>query len=101
MISLILRWHHRVIRRQHLASAMSPPTPWYGGLHPQPYKDAVERFEKLYIGGINYGCWKAMLLVVQGHTAFSHEQKLINRTTDNLVKCLIVEPNFKTIGHAD
>jgi len=38
-----------------LASAMSPPTPWYGGLHPQPYKDAVERFEKLDIGGINYG----------------------------------------------
>ena len=39
--------------------------------------------------------------LVQGHTAFSHEQKFINRTTDNLVKCLIVEPNFKTIGHAD
>ena len=80
---------------------MSPPKPWYGGLHPQPYKDAVERFEKLDIGGISYGCWKAMLLVVQGHTTFSYEQKLSNRTTDNLVKCLIVEPNFKTIGYAD
>jgi len=45
-----------------LASAMSPPTPWYGGLHPQPYKDAVERFEKLDIRGINYGCRKDMLL---------------------------------------
>jgi len=58
-----------------------PSTIW---VNPQPYKDAVKRFEKLDIGGINYGCWKAMLLVVQGHTvtAFSHEQKLISRTTD-------------------
>ena len=33
---------------------------------------------------------------------FSHERKLISRTTDvNLVKCLIVELNFETIGHAD
>jgi len=71
------------------------------GRNPQPYKDAVERFEKLDTGGVNYGCWKAMLLVIQGHTAFSHEQKLISRTADNLVKCLIVEPNFGTIGHTD
>ncbi|KAG1863037.1 hypothetical protein F4604DRAFT_1929213 [Suillus subluteus] len=70
------------------------------GRNPQPYKDAVERFEKLDIGEINPDCWKAVLFIVKGQSAFDHERKLITRTADNLAKYLIVEPNFEDFGCA-
>ncbi|KAG2120486.1 uncharacterized protein F5147DRAFT_562476 [Suillus discolor] len=68
------------------------------GRNPQPYKDAVERFEKLDIGEINLDCWKAVLYIVKARSAFDHERKLITRTADDLVKYLIVEPNFEDFG---
>jgi hypothetical protein len=68
------------------------------GRNPQPYKDAVERFEKLDIGQINLDCWKAVLYIVKAHSAFDHERKLITRTADDLVKYLIVKPNFEDFG---
>lgn len=70
------------------------------GRNPQPYKDAVEWFEKLDIGEINPDCWKAVLFTVKGQSAFDHERKLISHTANNLIKYLIVEPNFEDFGRA-
>jgi hypothetical protein len=70
------------------------------GRNPQPYKDAVERFEKLDIGEINLDCWRAVLFIVKGQSAFEHERKLITRTANDLAKLLIVEPNFEDFGRA-
>ncbi|KAG1840787.1 hypothetical protein C8R48DRAFT_620727 [Suillus tomentosus] len=69
------------------------------GRNPQPYKDAMERFEKLDIGEINLDCWKAVLYTVKAQSAFDHERTLITRTADNLAKCLIVEPSFEDFSH--
>ncbi|KAG1886262.1 hypothetical protein F4604DRAFT_1572178, partial [Suillus subluteus] len=62
------------------------------GRNPQPYKDAVERFEKLDIGEINLDCWRAVLYIVKAQSAFDHERKLITCMADDLTKYLIVEP---------
>ncbi|KAG1822436.1 uncharacterized protein BJ212DRAFT_1296503 [Suillus subaureus] len=70
------------------------------GQNPQPYKDTVEQFEKLDIGEINLDCWKAVLFIVKGQSAFEHEQKLITHIANDLARLLIVEPNFEDFSHA-
>ncbi|KAG1906593.1 uncharacterized protein F5891DRAFT_1101148 [Suillus fuscotomentosus] len=55
------------------------------GRNPQPYKDAVERFEKLDIGEINLDCWKAVLYTVKAQSTFDHERTLIDASLIQLI----------------
>jgi hypothetical protein len=40
------------------------------GQNPQPYREAVEWFEKLNIGEINLDCWRTVLYTVKAQSAF-------------------------------
>ncbi|KAH7906325.1 hypothetical protein BJ138DRAFT_1016430 [Hygrophoropsis aurantiaca] len=64
------------------------------GRNPQPYQDAVERFEKIEaeIGHVGVGCWHKILKVVKDGSAFELEQRLIDDTAEQLAAALISEP---------
>lgn len=59
------------------------------GRNPQPYKDAIERFEVIDIGSVSLECWRAMMVVVRGQSAFQHEDSLIDRTAKALADRLL------------
>ena len=54
------------------------------GRNPQPYRDAIQRFEGMVTGRVSVECWKAMMVLVKTQLAFRHEDKFIERTTNQL-----------------
>ncbi|KAH7919857.1 hypothetical protein BV22DRAFT_1022256 [Leucogyrophana mollusca] len=64
------------------------------GRNPQPYDDAVTRFEKLEIGEIDDDCWNGMLDIVKRNGAFKHDQNLVEETSNGLAAGLLLEPVY-------
>lgn len=59
------------------------------GRNPQPYREAVQRFEGMDIGRVSVECWRAMMAVVKTQVAFRHEDTFIERVTNTLASRLL------------